>query len=890
MYQVHKSGGLGSSLLAIAVATFFGSGAQAADLEPSPAVTTPTQLAVLSAAAAAAADLDTASETITVSGRRTDQGVLPDRPALSIYGTEVSVLDTPRVVSQVNAAQLLRDPLRTTDDFVKYAPGISRGGGQNVAGSPFIRGLTSEIFQNGQRIYKDGNDHPLNLNAFESADIVGGPSSVIFGPSNGTGGYVNYITKQPYFDKQRTEIRSSFGTWVPGGDSYSDFDLSVDTGGPISEALAYRVSIKGKRGSTYYKNVDNDYNSFYGAVAWRPRDGIRIDLNGSYDNYYNFNITRGWNRYTQETVDNFGSYWGGRATPILNSPGAGLWSPVFGSSDPTAAPIGWQTRTRNADGKFVAGAVQTTPLPNGTPETAGTIMGWVYDPSIPGNGLTRLSSTQAGGRPQDKNSAKRYISQFRVGIDLSPDWNLLSSTYFQRSINNNDSVGAFIYQNRSTLWDSRLEVRGKIVDEIFGIPVELQMNSGVSYRKLNYKALSANNSFNYNPIDLSLDPGTQTPGFLYGLPQADPNSSGSWIGTPGVPQLSPYFGYLKLPVMVPTKDGYYSEIGGFPTSGGAVYTSNGYIESISGFTQQNITFADRVGVNLGVNLTRIKAYINNPVIRNENDIRSDKGTYWLPSYQASLWVKPTANTTIYATYDRSTAVNTGVFGNFLIWGPGNKLNKLAFDSVSELYEGGIKADIIPGKLFASASGFVQYRDLSPDTFGNMAKVRIKGVESSLRFQASERFSAGLNGTYLKGVNTFIIPGGFSPFGFYADNETVWGDSNRLNQRPGGRYSLAGIPKYNLNGFVDYQFANGFGAQVDAWWTSSWVTNISQAVRIGSQHNVNVTLYYRTPKLDLSLRVLNVTDQNNFTNAGGGNLEFLQPLAPLAVQGQVAIRF
>lgn len=876
------------SLLAVAIAMVAPAAARATEFGVSPTLTAVATNAV--AETSGADDFVGSGETITIHGQRDAQSILPERELLSIYGLGGSVLDTPRVVSQVNAAQLVRDALRTTDDFVKYAPGITRGGGQNVAGSPFIRGLTSEIYQNGQRIYKDGNDHPLNLNAFEGADIVGGPSSVIFGPSNGTGGYVNYITKKPFFDKHRIEIHSQIGTWVPAGGSFSDFDLTVDTGGPISETLAYRASIKGKRGSSYYQNVENDYNSFYGALGWRPREGIRVDLNASYDNYYNFNITRGWNRYTQETVDNFGSYWGGRATPILNSNGVGLWSPVFASADPTAAPIGWQTRTRNAQGKFVPGAVQTTPLPSATPEGAGTIMGWVYDPNLPGNGLTTIDRSQAGGRPDDKNRAKRYISQVQVGVDLSADWNILGSAYFQRSINDNDSVGSFIYQNRSTLWDTRLELRGRLTGDFFGLPIELQSNSGGSYRHLKYRALSANNSFNYNPLDLTLDPATQTPGFLYGLPQVDSGSSGSWIGTPGVPQLSPYFGYLNLPVMVPVNDGFYSEIGGFPTSGGAVYTSNGHIESISAFTQQNVSIDDRFGINLGVNLTWINAYINNPVVRQPGHIRSDRDSYLLPTYQGSIWAKPTEDTTLYFTYDQSTAVNTGVFGSFLIWGPGNRLNPLSFESISELYEAGIKADIVPGKIFASASGFIQYRDLSPDTNGNMARVRIKGIESALRFQLSERLNGGVNGTWLKGVNSFIVPGGFSPFGFYADNQTVWGDSNRLNQRPGGRYPLAGVPEYSLNGFVDYQFANGFGAQVETWWTSKWITNISQSVTIGAQHNVNVTLYYRTPKFDVNLRLLNVTDQQNFTNAGGGNLEFLQPLAPFAVQGQVAFRF
>ncbi|MDG5497540.1 TonB-dependent receptor [Niveispirillum sp. BGYR6] len=475
----------------------------------------------------------------------------------------------------------------------------------------------------------------------------------------------------------------------------------------------------------------------------------------------------------------------------------------------------------------------------------------------------------------------------QIGYELSANWDFLSSTYYQRSINNNDSVGSFIYQNRSTLWDQRLEARGKYDFNLGGLAVDWQSNTGGAYRNLRYRALSANNNFNYNPYDLTQDPSTITPAALYGLKQAN-EASGSWIGAAGVPQPSPYFGYLNLPVMVPVNDGYYSELGGFPPAG-AVYTSNGYIRQISGFTQQNFRFADVVGLNLGVNVSRITAYIHNPVFRTTAQEYRDKDSYTLPSYQASLFVKPVADTTFYATYDRSKAVNTGVFGNFLTWGAGNKLNPLAFKSLSELYEGGVKWDAIPGKLFASADGFVQYRDLSPDTSGNMARVRIKGIEAAVRYEHSDNLSGGLNFTKLNAVNTFIIPGGFSPFGFVADNATVFGDSNRLIGRTGGRYALPGVPKYSLNGFVDYHLDNGFGGELAVWYTGKFYTNLSQSVTVPDGYQANLTLYYRQPSYDLSVRVINLTNQHNFLNALTGG-EFLQPLAPRSFQATFTVRF
>ncbi|MDG5497542.1 TonB-dependent receptor plug domain-containing protein [Niveispirillum sp. BGYR6] len=210
--------------------------------------------------------------------------VASDHASLKVGGGLFDLLGASAVQEKFNLDRFWRnarthtthDPIRSTDDYVKYAPGITRGGGQGNSAAPTLRGLASEVFQNGQRIYKDGNDHPLNLNAFEGADIVAGPSSVIFGPSNATGGYVNYLTKKPYFDKQRSFVNTELGTWVSGTkETYPDFAITADTGGPIDETLAYRISVKGKRGGTYYDNVENNYDSTYAALSWKPRPGSR---------------------------------------------------------------------------------------------------------------------------------------------------------------------------------------------------------------------------------------------------------------------------------------------------------------------------------------------------------------------------------------------------------------------------------------------------------------------------------------------------------------------------------------------------------------------------------------------------------------------------------------
>ncbi|MFW1643482.1 TonB-dependent receptor [Acinetobacter guillouiae] len=824
---------------------------------------------------------------VVVTGANKKTTILPKRKVTSIYGTDSSVLDTPRVVSQVSEQQFREDVIRSADDLVKYAPSITRGGGQNANFAPQIRGQNSEVFQDSQRIYS--TRHPTNLNAYEAADIVAGPTGVIFAPTSGSGGYINYLTKKPNFNKAETTISGSVGSIYAGQGAEPNFSVSIDHTAPISKELAFRVSATAQRTDDYYDNVKNNFNAFYGALAWRPDDSLRVDWNIIYDDYSDFNVTHGWNRATQQSVDQ-GLYYKGRATPIIQN-GSNFWSPVFESGAAHSKVIGWQTRQKNDKNQYIAvGPVQTSPLPSSTADQAGTIRGWVYDPSIAGNGLVKLDD-DVSGRSEDKNSAKRFSTQFKLVKDINENWSVANSTLYQKSRDLGDSVGSFFTDLDHELLDNRLEFLGDHDVELLGVKVNNKSSTGGAYRHEKFTSLAANNSFNINPYDLTNDPSQKNPGDLLGLVNHG-GSTGSWIGQAGVPQYSQYFGYLNLPRMYPVGHDLYAEKGGFPPNGGgAVYTGTGFWDTYSVFTQQNFTFNDVFGINLGINHSSIKAKLENPLVLVPTDVRSDSNKYSLLSYQASTFIKPTEKSTLYFTYDKSTALNTGVFGPFLIWGAGNQLNPLAFDSQSELKEVGVKYEPITDQLLLTLSGFEQKRDLSPDTNGNMARFEIKGLESSLRWQLQKNIAIGANLTYLNAEYSSIIPAGFSPFGFHADNATVWGDSNALNQRKAGRYDAAGIPKYSASAYVDYQHQSGFGLNLSGWWTSNWYTNLSQTVKVPNNYNLDLGLYYRQPQWTVGLNILNLTNERNFVNGlAGANSEFLQPMRPLTVQGQFSYKF
>lgn len=833
-------------------------------------------------AAAETADRD--GDAITVNGERLNKetSILSSRAPTSIYGTGETLLNTPRSVTQINTEQLTKDIITSSDDLAKYAPGITRGGGQNAGIVPTLRAQGSEVFQDGQRGY--AVRHPANFNAYEGADIVAGPSSVIFGSVTGSGGYINYLTKKPDFDQRRSSLTTRIGSIIPDGKSKFGFTITGDDTAPISDTLAYRTSITVQKQDDYYDNVKNNFYAFYGALAWKPASNFRAVLNASYDNYYDWNVTHGWNRATQSLVDD-GLYYAGRATPIIQN-GSTYWSPVFASGDANSATTGWVQRARNSAGQYVVvpGTFQTA-SPN-TQTSPGTVRGWVYDPTLEGNELTKISR-QRSQRAEDQNTSRRFTAQLKLNWDVGEHTSVVNSTFYERSSDTTDATGSFQVQSRDRIFDNRLEVRHSFE---FGGGIVDDSNTGVIYRRETNRSIAANNSFGTSiyAYDLTLDPSTKNPGDLLGITTANPNGgNAAWIGTAGQPQYSNYFGWLSLPAMYYAGNGLYAE-------SVAAYTSQTAWTTITAFTQHNLKFGDFGGLNVGGSRSWVDASIKNPFPLPGASERKDDGDYTLYSVQVSPYVKPTASSTIYFTYDRSIAINTGLFSNGLAWGSGaaaNLLNPLQFKSLSELYEVGIKAEPIAGQLFVTLSGFKQARDQSPDQFNNIARLKVKGIETTLRYQPSEAWRTGLNFNYLSAYNEYTSQAGFAPRGFVADNGTVFGDSNVLNQLPAGRFDAVQIPKYNLSGYLDWRHPSGFGAELSGWLTSPWYLNLSKTVRIPTSYNLDLGLFYRQPRWNAQIQVQNLTDQLNFVSGLTGSTNtFLQPTRGRSITAQFGFNF
>jgi outer membrane receptor protein involved in Fe transport len=253
-------------------------------------------------------------EKMSVNGVAPEKQILPTaRPFNSVFGTDDNIIDVPRNVTIISRQQLSDINISSVLDFAKLTSSSYTTTNFGAPSNPSIRGQTADLFINGMRgrITSNGNGLPLDFNSVESVNIVKGPATAVQGTSMYVGGFVDLITKRPFFDEFKGSISGTFG-------SYGQKEWNIDLGGPLSKTLAYRFSYSGTDSNGYWHDYYNKNNSFYGAMTFRPTDKYELFVNAS-ASWYRYTENWGMNRPTQALIDN-GTYITG--INVNNAPGA----------------------------------------------------------------------------------------------------------------------------------------------------------------------------------------------------------------------------------------------------------------------------------------------------------------------------------------------------------------------------------------------------------------------------------------------------------------------------------------------------------------------------------------------------------------------------------------
>jgi outer membrane receptor for monomeric catechols len=762
---------------------------------------------------------------MTVSEVPLDEQVLPTvRPIGSILGDDVSIIDTPRSVSSVNAAWMKDRQIKNAMDFGQFSPGVYSAAQYGIPAVPFIRGDLAQMYFNGQIIPFSRNSTPPSFNGVEALDIVKGPGSAVYGPQGeGAGGYVNFVTKRPYFDKYHADISTTLGYWT-SGHSYSNPEATIDFGGPLNDKLAYRVSYLSRYGNGYYLNSKDETQDVYLALTYLATKSLKLDWWAQIYSDRTNEIT-GANRVTQNFIDH-GTYIGGPAAPTTKGFSAFFGYDIF--LTPTPAP---GTFPFTPDGSW-----STV-----TPATAYT---------------TKLPAYKALLGPQDTARAKLFQTQLIATLTLGGDAKLVNQTYFANGDSKKfETYGYDEFVPLQQTAQDRLEFHKPF--DTGTISHSLITGLDFRYQKLVSYQDFATEPFNYYDLNQSLTK-VFYPGYYY-----EGMTWGGGLQIPGAPGYSAYSG---------TSGNQYSHI----------YDSAAFIQDTLKVTKQFSAVlgarADYIEADTAspsfVQMGTYDAFFD--YIPNATPVYLPKGYEFNvsdkktdPSFFGSLIYKASESRSFYATYNHVDAIlGSANFGGVNVSPGGNPQTKLrnALSTKSTLYEVGYKESFLHNTLYFGAAIFQQIK-LGSEITGATYPIKDNGLELDAVYQPTRALTINANFTFQDA--TAFGNGFFQESGNYLDayqstmivdgqKGTDVGSPNFTSYNPPtGRMRAPGIPQVQANFFVEYKFTNGFGFGIGPQIIGRQYANDQDTLHIPGEYELDGYAFYKHKDWDVRINVKNM---------------------------------
>lgn len=617
-----------------------------------------------------------------------EENIIPSsRPFNSVYGSDRSILETPRNVTIISREQLNAISIQDVRDFSKLTASSYTRSNFGAPTTPDIRTQIADLYNNGMRIglSSNGNGLPINFNAVESVNIVKGPAAAVYGASQYVGGYADLVTKRPSFDGAKGSLALTVG-------SYDIYRLTYDYNMPVSAKVAQRFSFSGEQSKGYYYDSKKNTQALYYALTHLVSDTHTAFYNAEFfaaDYTENFGI----NRPTQLLIDR-GLY----QTGINQNP-----APDFSGG----AFLGY----RDADGNPITfdniNVVAGTPAPISDPQNSRWVVaGFPAVNNMALGPLVKIDRRSRLLRPGDDSEGVSFNAQSIQTFEVSPDLEFVNNTFF-RYVNRN-TLSTYSY---SEIIDPSYSIENRAEFRITGD--KLFTNTGLSVR---YQYVEAYNDFFNEPANV-------------------------WDLTRDLSYVN-YYNSVNFPnafTQVPV-----------PGHPGRVYTPDNGDSGISKawfvspFAQFDYKVNDRFSLVAGARVDLLDLNYRDPA----GFLPGDSTTVGLVNYNVSGNYLFTPENSVYATYQwsQNPVGSTGNGGGITTAGnPTYQSNNLRNEA--ELIEVGYKRTFADGRGFVSAALFNQIRsDLQLDR--SVVEFDTTGVELEANYQPTKNLYLTAGYSYL----------------------------------------------------------------------------------------------------------------------------------------------
>lgn len=278
-----------------------------------------------------------AVEVISITAKRDIAGFLENQPSSLLFGFEKSLLETGRSATFVSDETLKAFGVTTVDDLTAVAPGTFTASFYGVEGALNVRGTLAETYFHGFKRIENKGTYQTPIGSTSRVDILRGPPTANFGPGK-IGGLLNLEPKTARLSQSGGFLPEVVGEAQVTFGSYDKKNASFQVGVP--------VNISEAEGGVYAYVELEDSGSFYNGItpehqmlqlsadfeignSWKLAAGLMSYTSEGYVQ------TPGWNRVTQELIDN-GTYQTGRDTDLVDTDGNGQmeWAELS-AQDPT---------------------------------------------------------------------------------------------------------------------------------------------------------------------------------------------------------------------------------------------------------------------------------------------------------------------------------------------------------------------------------------------------------------------------------------------------------------------------------------------------------------------------------------------------------------------------
>ena len=803
-------------------------------------------------------------DTLLVTGAEVPiaESIMPTvRPYNAAFGLDRNIQDVPRNVTIISREQLDAISIQDVRDFSKLTSSSYTSSNFGAPSNPSLRGQTADVLINGMKrsLTNNGNGLPINFNSVESVDIFKGPPTVIYGVSNGfTGGFINLVTKRPYFGKFQGAASFTLG-------EFEQRRWNLDIGGPIiADQLAYRVSYSGEESGSFYENGNKNTQAIYGAITWTPNANYTLELNAEMfwaDYTENFGV----NRVTQDLVDNnryitgFVGDQNGDGVIDNRDVNGGFNSVILGETITLDRSVRLLRPNDGSYGKtFNIQAIQTFNIADNFTIVNNTMYQWVKRQTLSSYYYSEIidPAQSIGNR-----------TEFRMDFETPYAWQPAS-------------VGT---TKPSSTSDSMSKDGKTVMETIPPYTIKTSVNFGLDLR---YQEVTAFNDFNNEPAnawDLS-----RPRDLINFVNQAD----GGSVPVPGYP-------------------GRVASPGIDSTNGGDTNRSRQLF--VSPFAQADLKFSEQISLLIGARLDILYVETIDPLFspdyieRFQGQTNAERGfdgedstVIGIPNFNISPTYKPFPWLTTYFTYNYSQSTASANGGGFpSVKDNINVVNQLRRES--ELFEFGVKASLFEDTVFIGAAAFKQTRVIPTIGSGSNA-LDVYGFEIEANYQPNKNFYATVGYTYLDAQLKNQSPFSVQTYAIDAPNAPSFFPGSVVTDTFGGLgtaypvadYEQPALPDHLFNGLVSYSIdtrIGKFGVILGSTVTGPFNVDFPGTVVVPWQYSVDATLFYKHKNFEARLACLNATDEQNWSPSNPVYaLDGIVADLPRRFEGTITIKF